>query len=104
MEFYDHFAEDEHVLCNFYGSTEIMGDVTYFICEGKEQLSKYVNVPIGRPINNTNIYILDSEMKPVMRGAIGELYASGANLAHGYVNGRDKERFVENPLTVDPRN
>lgn len=103
IEFYDYFSENAHMLCNFYGSTEIMGDVTYFICERKEQLMHYLSVPIGRPINNTNIYILNSEMKPVMRGAIGELYVSGANLAHGYVNGRDKDRFVENPLTVEPR-
>lgn len=102
MEFYDHFAENEYLLCNFYGSTEIMGDVTYFVCRGKEQLHNYQNVPIGYPIFNTNIYILDSEMKPVKVGETGELFASGSNLAHGYVNGRDKDRFIENVLAVDP--
>lgn len=101
-EFYDYFPENEYLLCNFYGSTEIMGDVTYFICRGKNQLRNYTNVPIGYPIFNTTIYILDAEKKPVKAGETGELFVSGANLAHGYVNGRDKERFVENVLAVDP--
>lgn len=101
-EFYDYFPESEYFLCNFYGSTEIMGDVTYFVCEGKEQLRNYANVPIGHPIFNTNIYILDAEKKPVIVGAVGELFVSGANLAHGYVNGRDKNRFIENFMAVDP--
>lgn len=101
-EFFDYFRENEFVLCNFYGSTEVMGDVTYFVCENKEQLQEYTNVPIGRPIFNTNIYILDSMNDPVKVAATGELYVSGANLAHGYVNGRDKERFVDNPMAVDP--
>lgn len=52
-EFYDYFAENEQILCNFYGSTEIMGDVTYFVCKSKQQLEPYLNVPIGYPIFNT---------------------------------------------------
>lgn len=101
-EFYDYFIEDEHILCNFYGSTEIMGDVTYFVCKGKEQLLSYLNVPIGYPIFNTVIYILDSNRMPVQIGQTGEVYVSGLNLADGYVNGRDKDRFIENILAVDP--
>lgn len=103
-EFYDYFAENEYVLCNFYGSTEIMGDVTYFVCEGKKQLEPFDNVPIGYPISNTVIYVLDSQKMPVKVGQTGELFASGLNLADGYVNGRDKDRFIENPLAVDPSN
>lgn len=102
MEFYDYFPENEYSLCNYYGSTEIMGDVTYFVCNEKEQLRNYTNVPIGYPIFNTIIYILDSERKPVKIGAIGELYVAGANLAHAYVNGRDKDRFIDNFMAVDP--
>lgn len=101
-EFFDYFGEHGHVLCNFYGSTEIMGDVTYYVCKSKAQLEAYVNVPIGYPISNTVIYILDSEKVPVHMGQTGELFVSGLNLAHGYVNGRDKDRFIENPLAVDP--
>jgi acyl-coenzyme A synthetase/AMP-(fatty) acid ligase len=79
-----------------------MGDVTYFVCESKKQLDGLERVPIGAVLDNTIIYLLDSDHRPVKSGAIGELYVSGANLASGYVNGRDPDRFVENPLAVDP--
>lgn len=101
-EFYDYFEEGAQVLCNFYGSTEIMGDVTYFVCESKRQLAALDKVPIGYPISNTVVYVLDEEFRPVKQGDTGELFVAGANLARGYVNGRDKFRFVENPLAVDP--
>lgn len=101
-EFYDYFPENEYLLCNFYGSTEIMGDVTYYVCRGKNQLHNFTNVPIGSPIFNNTVYVLDANKKPVNVGEIGELFVSGANLAHGYVKGRDKERFTENILAVDP--
>lgn len=101
-EFFDYFHEGKHVLCNFYGSTEIMGDVSYFICESKKQLQAYEKVPIGYPVNNTVIYILDGDYRPVKMGQTGELFVSGLNLASGYVNGRDQFRFIDNPLAADP--
>lgn len=102
LEFFDHFPEREYSLCNYYGSTEVMGDVTYFVCNERQQLRGYVNVPIGQPLYNTIIYILDADKKPVKVGEIGELYVAGLNLAHAYVNGRDKDRFVDNFMAVDP--
>lgn len=101
-EFFDYFQEGTHVLCNFYGSTEIMGDVTYFVCDCKRQVLNYDKIPIGYPINNTVVYILDGDYRPVKMGQTGELFVSGLNLAAGYVNGRDKFRFIENPLAADP--
>ncbi|GJQ71326.1 hypothetical protein Trydic_g11060 [Trypoxylus dichotomus] len=101
-EFYDYFPENEYRLCNFYGSTEIMGDVTYHVIAGLDQLRHQDKVPIGLPIDNTIIYLLDSNLRPVKTGDVGELYASGLNLAEGYVNGRDPEKFIENPLAIDP--
>lgn len=101
-EFFDYFEEGVHQLCNFYGSTEVMGDVTYFVCESKKQLSNFEKVPIGYPLDNTVIYILNPELQPVKPGDIGELFVSGSNLAQGYVNGRDPHRFIDNPLAVDP--
>lgn len=101
LEFFDHFPEGQHVLANFYGSTEVMGDVTYFVCESKKQLNELHKIPIGYPVDNTLIYILDHEMQPVKIGEIGEMYVSGLNLAAGYVNKRDPDRFVENPLAFD---
>ncbi|XP_050082455.1 mycosubtilin synthase subunit C [Anopheles aquasalis] len=101
-EFFDYFQEGVHQLCNFYGSTEVMGDVTYFACESKRQLESYEKVPIGYPLDNTAIYVLNAKMKPVQVDEIGELYVSGLNLAEGYVNGRDPDRFIDNPLAVNP--
>lgn len=100
-QFYDYFEEGKHALYNFYGSTEVMGDVTYFACESKKQLSQLDRVPIGKPVSNTVIYLLDNDFRPVKTGEIGEIYAAGLNLANGYVNGRDPEKFLENPLAVE---
>ncbi|XP_053669616.1 mycosubtilin synthase subunit C [Anopheles nili] len=101
-EFFDYFQEGVHQLCNFYGSTEVMGDVTYFVCESKHQLESYDKVPIGYPLSNTIIYILSPDLQPVRTEEIGELYVAGMNLAEGYVNGRDPDRFIDNPLAIDP--
>ena len=101
-EFFDYFEPGTHVLCNFYGSTEVMGDVTYFVCESKQQLDNFDRIPIGYCVNNTVIYLLDTDYRPVKKGEIGELFVSGLNLAEGYVNLRDPDRYIENPLAVDP--
>nr|CAH7759239.1 unnamed protein product [Callosobruchus chinensis] len=101
-EFYRYFPQDEHMLCNFYGSTEIMGDVTYYVVPGLNELKHMDKVPIGAPIDNTAIYLLDQQYRPVKCGEVGELFVSGLNLAAGYVAGRDPDRFLENPLAVDP--
>uniref|UniRef100_A0A182PEH7 AMP-dependent synthetase/ligase domain-containing protein n=1 Tax=Anopheles epiroticus TaxID=199890 RepID=A0A182PEH7_9DIPT len=101
-EFFDYFQEGVHQLCNFYGSTEVMGDVTYFVCESRKQLESYEKVPIGYPLDNTTIYIMSPDLRPVRTEEIGELYVAGLNLAEGYVNGRDPDRFIDNPLAIDP--
>lgn len=80
-----------------------MGDVTYFVCEGKKQLENFDKIPIGYPVDNTIIYLLDSDYRPVKSDDVGELFVSGLNLAAGYVNKRDPERFIENPMAVDLR-
>jgi amino acid adenylation domain-containing protein len=58
--------------------------------------------PIGRAIDNAEIYILDSTMKPVSGGTVGEIYVGGAGLAKGYLNDTalTAERFVRNPFSA----
>lgn len=102
-EFYDYFREDEHVLCNFYGTTEISGDVSYYVIEGRAHAQKLEKIPIGFPIFNTAIYVLDENKEPVKTGQLGELFVTGLNLANGYVNAREKDRFSKNLLSSNPK-
>ncbi|MFM9154398.1 MAG: AMP-binding protein, partial [Methylocystis sp.] len=69
-------------LWNLYGPTEAAIDVTSWLCREEDQEK---TPPIGAPIWNTQIYVLDSSFNPVPIGSIGELYIAGAGLARGYL-------------------
>jgi len=88
-------------LHNLYGPTEAAVDVTYWACRrGDERLT----VPIGRPVANTQIYVLDTRMEPVPVGVAGELHIGGVQVGRGYV-GRDDltvERFVPDTFSSTP--
>ncbi len=81
-------------LWNLYGPTETtIWSATYFV------ESSAGSVPIGRPIANTQIYLLDSYLQPVPVGVPGELCVGGAGLARGYLNRPEltAQKFVPNP-------
>jgi amino acid adenylation domain-containing protein len=89
-------------LLNAYGPTEATITTTLYetTCE-PETLAHLFTVPIGRPIANTQVYVLDAQRQPVPVGVTGELYIGGGGVARGYLNRPEltAERFVPNPLT-----
>jgi amino acid adenylation domain-containing protein len=87
-------------LVNLYGPTEATIDATSWVCE---RGSARQTIPIGRPIANTQAYILDTARQLVPVGVPGELYIGGAGLAAGYLHRPDltAERFVPNPFSAD---
>ena len=88
-------------LWNLYGPTEAAVDVTYWACQRENSQTL---VPIGRPIANIQIYVLDSRLRPVPVGVPGEVYIGGAGLARGYLNrpALTGEKFIPNPFSQTP--
>ncbi|NET57955.1 MAG: amino acid adenylation domain-containing protein, partial [Symploca sp. SIO2E6] len=82
---------------NLYGPTEATVNTTCFKCE--QQLAQG-SAPLGRPISNMQLYILDRHRQPVPIGVPGELYIGGACLARGYLNRPEltAEKFIPNPF------
>jgi len=90
----------EAMLYNVYGPTETIIDSAYWLCDGTSDAS---TVPIGRPIPNARMYILDASLRPVPIGVAGELYIGGVSLARGYLNlpGLTAEKFIPDPFTSE---
>ena len=89
---------------NHYGPTETtVGSLTLGLKDYDWKNAFAASIPIGRPIANTQLYILDAHLEPVPLGGIGELYIAGDGVTAGYLNQPDKtaERFLANPFSHD---
>lgn len=82
---------------NEYGPTETV--VGCIVHKYSYEEDRRTSVPIGRPINNTQIYVVNQHMEPVGINTIGEICIAGDGLARGYYNNTEltKEKFVDNP-------
>ncbi|MBD1229669.1 AMP-binding protein, partial [Xenorhabdus griffiniae] len=92
----------ESRIINEYGPTEtVVGCITF---DTRHQASIVDNIPIGKPIANTQIYILDAQGQPVPLGVAGEIYIGGAGVSRGYFNLPEltAERFIPDPFSTAP--
>jgi len=87
----------DRVLLNLYGSSEVAGDVSW------TEVERCREITIGRPISNTEIYLVGVG-EPVVMGVVGELCVGGANLARGYLKrpALTAEMFIPNPMSEEP--
>jgi amino acid adenylation domain-containing protein/FkbM family methyltransferase len=97
-----HYARLEAPLHNLYGPTEAAVDVTYWACDPDDRRGL---VPIGLPVANTTIQLLDRNLAPVPLGVGGELHIGGVQLARGYLCRPEltAERFIPDPRGVGER-
>ncbi|WP_433655166.1 amino acid adenylation domain-containing protein [Nocardia sp. CA-128927] len=88
------------VVVNAYGATETTVDSAVFQL-GIDPIGQAAFVPVGRPLADTRIYVLDREMRPVPVGVVGECYIAGDGVARGYLNRPQltAERFLDDPFS-----
>ena len=99
---YGQLENTQTQLINEYGPTEATVYATFYRTKITDQTADCV--PIGRPIGNTQIHILDKAQQAVPIGAVGEIYIGGAGVARGYLNRPEltAERFLPDPFTQQP--
>lgn len=88
----------EAKLINLYGSSEVSANVTYY--DTSLLPKQATSIPIGRPIDNTQIYVFNRHLQLTSIGVVGELYIGGDGLARGYLHRTEltQERFIDNPF------
>jgi len=94
-----YYKKSAGTLYNIYGPTEAAIYVAFKKCPDQDML----NVPIGRPIGDTALYILDKQQRPQPAGVAGELYIGGSGVAQGYVNQPEltSEKFITDPFSKE---
>ncbi|ACL76665.1 non-ribosomal peptide synthetase [Ruminiclostridium cellulolyticum] len=95
-------SKNETRLANLYGPTEATIDVSYFDCDTEDELD---SIPIGKPIDNTKLLIMDKNMQLQPVGVTGELCIGGNCLAREYLNKPEMtdEKFIPNPYKPNER-
>jgi amino acid adenylation domain-containing protein len=90
-------------MLNAYGPTECSDDVTHYPIY-EPPAAEVLRMPIGRPIINMRMYVLDALLQPVPIGVIGELYVGGIGVGRGYLNAPNKtaEAFIADPFASAP--
>ncbi|GAA0372815.1 non-ribosomal peptide synthase/polyketide synthase [Bacillus horti] len=105
-------SNQQHIsLTNVYGPTECTVDATLYHVNTDALLGDHSNrlvkatMPIGRPLKNVQVYVLDSELRLVPKGVIGELFISGDGVARGYLNRKEltDQMFIPNPFRPGQR-
>ncbi|MBX8615752.1 amino acid adenylation domain-containing protein [Pseudomonas cichorii] len=91
-------------LHNVYGPTETTVDCSVWTLEPQDSVPDSA-LPIGRPISNTRLYVLDAYDQPVPQGVVGQLHIGGAGVARGYLNlpHMQAERFIDSPFVAGDR-
>ena len=102
LELLDRLGPDV-VVTNNYGATETTVDSTVFEPRA-DQIGSAAIMPIGRPLANTQVHVLDRYGRPVAVGVYGEIHIGGAGVAQGYLNRPEltAERFLRDPFATDP--
>ncbi|MEH2082675.1 MAG: amino acid adenylation domain-containing protein [Nostoc sp.] len=100
IAFWQKFAPDT-ILVNEYGPTETVVGCCIYQVNDKQQSG---SIPIGRPIANTQLYVLDRHLQPVAIGVVGELHIGGQGMARGYLNLPEltAEKFIPNSFSNKP--
>lgn len=96
--FFLHNSKCKIELKNLYGPTEAAIDVTHFNVSKSDDI-----IPIGKPIDNVKMYILDNSLKQVRCGEVGEIFIGGIAVANCYVNNKNltEQSFLTNPFVED---
>ena len=104
IKFLDHLSDKDKTVLNYYGPTET-GEVTLhkFNLQSLKEGQTSARSVIGKHFDYTTTYVLDNNLSPLPRGAIGELYIGGIGLARGYLNSPEStaQKFIVNPFQTE---